>query len=123
MSVREIPPTEWSSFLVQFSREHRAWRATISGIERGVPITRIPSEPIKSITLEQRGPDPVVRLTLVNGLSLCVQRPSAVRVQQNGDGAERALEVETADGALIRLAFRATARPEQLDGIAPGELG
>jgi hypothetical protein len=38
------------------------------------------------------------------------------------DGAECALEVDTAEGAFIRLAFRATALPEQLDGIAPGEM-
>jgi hypothetical protein len=44
-----------------------------------------------------------------------------VRVQTD-DGAERALEVETADGGFIRLAFRATALPEQLDGVAAGEL-
>lgn len=122
MRVRDVPPTQWCSFLEQFSREHRAWRATIHGIERAVAVTRVPSEAIKSITLEQHVPDPIVRLTFVSGVSLCAPRPCAVRVQEDGDGAERALEVETADGALIRLAFRATARPEQLDGIAPGEL-
>ena len=122
VTLRDIPATEWCSFLERFSREHRAWRATIHGIERGVAVTRIPSEAIRSITLEQHVPDPIVRLTFVNGVSLCAPRPCAVRIQENGDDAERALEVETADGALIRLAFRATARPEQLDGIAPGEL-
>jgi hypothetical protein len=41
---------------------------------------------------------------------------------QQENGAERALEVETADGALLRLSFRATALPEQLDGMTAGEL-
>jgi hypothetical protein len=45
-----------------------------------------------------------------------------LRVQEADDGAEWALEVDTADGAFIRMAFRATALPEQLDGIAPGEI-
>jgi hypothetical protein len=45
-----------------------------------------------------------------------------VRVQRTSDGAERALEIETVDGAFVRVAFRATVPPDQLDGIAPGEI-
>jgi hypothetical protein len=122
MMVRDVPPTEWSSFLEQFSSTHRAWLATIHGIERGVAVTRVPSQAIKSIALEHQVPNAIVRLTFVNGVSLSAPRPSAVRVQETEDGAQYALEVDTADEAFIRLAFRATARPDQLDGIAPGEL-
>ena len=118
MRVQDVPPAEWCSFLERFSREHRAWRATIHGIDGRTAVTRIPSEAIRSIEFENQ----MVRLTLVNGVSLCAASPCAVRVQRGADGAERALEIETADGALIRLALRATARPDQLDGIAPGEL-
>jgi hypothetical protein len=41
---------------------------------------------------------------------------------QSEDRGDRALEAETADGVFIRLAFRAPAFPEQLDGLAPAEL-
>jgi hypothetical protein len=122
MTVRDVPRSEWSSFLERFTREHRAWRATLHGIERGVPVTCVPSAAIRSVTLETHAPDPIVRLMLVNGVSLCAPRPCAVRVQKAKDGAECALEVDTVDGAFTRVAFRAIARPEQLDGIAPNEL-
>ncbi|HLG57561.1 MAG TPA: hypothetical protein VI485_19620 [Vicinamibacterales bacterium] len=122
MTVRDVPRSGWCSFLERFSRAHRGWLATIHGIERGVAVTRVPSEAIKAIALEQHVPDAIVRLTFLNGVSLCAPRPSAVRVQETKDGAECALEVDTAEGAFIRLAFRATALPEQLDGIAPAEM-
>jgi hypothetical protein len=61
-------------------------------------------------------------VTLANGITLCAPRLRAVRVQQTDEGAEAALEVETAAGGFIRLAFRRTVMPEQLDGVAPGEL-
>ena len=122
MTVRDVPRSEWSSFLERFTREHRAWRATLHGIERGVPVTCVPSAPIRSVVLETHAPDPIVRVTLVNGVSLCAPRPCAVRVQEAKDGAECALEVDTVDGAFTRVAFRAIALPEQLDGIAPNEL-
>lgn len=121
MSIRNVPPSDWRSFFERFSRAHRAWVATIHGIERGVAVTRVPSEAIKSIAFDQHVPDAIVRLTFLNGVSLCAPRPSAVRVQEK-DGADCALEVDTADGAFVRLAFRATALPEQLDGMAPGEM-
>jgi hypothetical protein len=64
----------------------------------------------------------MVRLTISSGVSLVAPRPRTIRVQLTEEGAERALEIETVDGALVRLAFRATALPQHLDGIAPGEL-
>lgn len=117
-----VPAVEWRSFLERFSRRHRGWLATIHGVERGVPVTRVRSVALESVTLDERGPDRVVRLTFANGVSLCAPRPRGVGVQRTAERAERALEIDTADGAFIRLAFRATALPEQLDGVAIGEL-
>jgi hypothetical protein len=117
-----VPELEWHLFLKRFSWRHRGWLATIHGIEQNEPVTCVPSARLESVALEGAGPRALVRLTIANGVSLCVPRPHRVRVQQTDDGAERALEVDSADGAVVRLAFRATALPEQLDGVAPGEL-
>ena len=122
MTIQHVPPPQWRGFLDRFSREHRAWLATVHGVEHGRPTTRMPSVAIRSVSLEEDLRDGIVRVTYGNGLSLCAPRPSAVRVQQTEDGADCALEIDTASGGLVRLAFRATARPEELDGFAPGEL-
>jgi hypothetical protein len=122
VTIRDVPPYEWPSFFDRFSRVHRAWRATVHGVEHGRPVTCVPSAAIESVALEHRVPDQILRLTFANGISLCALRPCRLRVQEADDGAEWALEVDTAYGAFIRMAFRATALPEQLDGIAPGEI-
>lgn len=122
LSVSVIPAVEWQSFLERFGRRHRGWLATVHGVERGMPVTRAVSVPIESVTLERREGDDIVRVTFVNRGSLCAPRPRAIRVQLTDEGAEWALEVDTADDAFIRLAFRATALPDQLDGLVPGEL-
>ena len=59
---------------------------------------------------------------LDEGPSLCARRPCALRIQQTDIAAVQALEIETLEGQFIRLAFRATALPEQLDGLAPSEV-
>jgi hypothetical protein len=122
MMIYDVSRSEWPEFLDRFNREHRAWLATIHGMEHGLPVTRVPSVPIKAVTLASELPDDTLRLTLGNGISLCAPRPRALRVQEVEEGIERALEIETVDGALIRIAFRAVARPDQLDGLAPDEI-
>jgi erythromycin esterase-like protein len=121
MALREVPQSEWRAFLAEFSRGHAAWLGTVSGLVAGTPVTHIDSVPLKSVTLESDPSGSVLRMTFMNGISLCAVQPSRLRVQTD-DGAERALEVETAEGGLMRLAFRAVALPEQLDGVAPGEV-
>jgi hypothetical protein len=121
MTIRSVPLSEWRSFLEAFSRAHCAWIGTIHGVVAGAPFIQIPSVAVRAITLERDVSGPVLRISFVNGLSLCAVRPCVIRVQEEDD-AERALEIETAGGEFIRLAFRATALPEQLDGLAPGEL-
>ena len=121
MTVRDVPRSEWRSFLQAFSRAHRAWICTIHRLVGKGTVTHIPWVALKSVTLEGGLSDLFVECTFINGISLCAARPCVLRVQSD-NGAERALEIETADGGFMRLAFRATVLPDQLDGVAPGEL-
>lgn len=120
--IVDVPAVEWRVFLERFSGRHRGWLATLHGVARDLPLTRVLSEPLESVALERRDSDCLVRVTLANGVSLCAPEPRGIRIQQTDEGAEAALEVETAAGAFTRLAFRATALPEQIDGVAPAEV-
>jgi hypothetical protein len=54
-----------------------------------------------------------------------VSRPVAGvprRVRRTATGADRALEIVDDEGFCTRLGFRAIAKLEMLDGVAPGEL-
>ena len=121
MTVREVPAAQWPEFLDRFSRQHAAWMCCLHGIVAGAPFTRVRSLALRLVGIESGTLDRSIQVTFMNGMSLSASRPRVVRVQQE-NGAERALEVETADGALLRLSFRATALPEQLDGMTAGEL-
>lgn len=62
-----------------------------------------------------------VRVGFQGGPTVLVEAPRTLGVDRRDDGAERALEIDAAAG-FVRIAFRATALPEELDGIAPAEL-
>ena len=122
MPIQQLPQPEWRSFFERFSREHHGWLATVHGVEHARPVTRVALVAIRSVSLEEDVEGRDVRLTFGSGLSLCALRPTAVRVQKTTEDADSALEIDTSDGGFVRVAFRASARPEELDGVAPGEL-
>ena len=114
-----VPSSDWRGVLERFGREHRARLATINAVDAHGATTGSTQVRLKSAT----GLVDAVQVEFLDGdHSLCVHRPSAVRIQQTDTGAAQALEIDTLHGDLIRLALRATARPDQLDGLAPGEL-
>ena len=57
MTIHEVRESEWRSFLERFSREHRAWCATVYGLEQGAPVRLVRSVAIRSVTLEGSVPD------------------------------------------------------------------
>ena len=117
--TRQVASGEWPAVLDRFGREHRAWLATIHIVDGRGTVSRLEQCPVKSATAMTDA----VRLDFLDQrLSVCARRPCALRLQEIEPGLTQAMEIDTADGQLIRVAFRATARPEQLDGVAPGEL-
>jgi hypothetical protein len=128
VSVREIPETEWPRFLEEFSRQHRAWLATVDrcrpGIASGV---RMEQRPLESVT-------PDVAARRVVGIRIQFQQdshaetavrvdaPARLRVEETEEGRARSLEIDDERGQCTRIRFRATPPPEALDGIAPGEM-
>lgn len=116
--IREVPAGEWQAALDRFGREHRAWLATIHMVDARRTARRFDQRRLKSITLTVDA----VRLEFLDEQNLCARHPCGLRIQQTEAGLTEALEIDTVEGGLIRLAFRARARSEELDGVAPGEL-
>jgi hypothetical protein len=114
-----VPTGEWELFLERFSREHRAWLATVNVVDAQSNVRRSTAIPMKGASTAAD----LVKLEFLGETQpVCVYRPCALRIQQTNLGLVHALEIETAHGQFIRLAFRATAMPEQLDGLARAEL-
>lgn len=122
MTMHDVPPSEWRSFLERFSREHRAWLATMHWVPASGAVMAAQGAALESISFDDETSHKIVRVCFLDGPAVRLEQPHALHIEQDDRGAERALEIETAAGGLFRLAFRATARPEELDGIAPREV-
>jgi len=126
MTMTTIPLDDWQPFLARFSRTHRAWLTTVERLCAGQPSdVEGPSRPLDRVTpigapgghfaIEVRFQDATEPVTVL------VRRPTVLRLQDTADGAEQGLDIEDAEGACTRVRFRASALPEVLDGMAPGE--
>jgi hypothetical protein len=118
MSVREIPVAQWDPFLDEFSREHRAWLASVERAHPGAPAhLEVGERALRSIEtdavtgIEIRFQDGTVR----------VEAPKTLRVDETDEGAARGLEIEDWSGERVRLRFRVAEPPGALDGLAPLE--
>jgi hypothetical protein len=128
MQAREIPVAEWPAFLDQFSREHRAWLATVDRARPGSPgYTAAVERPLTSVEPHMAA-DRIARIEIHFGPGsqardvIEIDAPASVRVDETADGVTRGLEIEDEEGECTRIRFRAAPLPEMLDGVAPGEL-
>lgn len=124
MSVHDVPRGRWSQVLEQFSRAHRGWRTRVTRVG---PAPELLSStdwyPLESITAASAGTHVTAVVVHVRGAPpLFVSSPRTLGVDRREDGAERALEIDAGGGEFVRAMFRTTARPEELDGLAPADL-
>lgn len=112
MGLRKVPPSEWAGVLDRFSREHRAWLATVFELRGDLQASCVEERPLRSVDLEA---PPCVAIRFADDTpQVRVEAPRVLRIDDKG------LAIESAQGTT-RLRFRVAPRPETLDGLAPGE--
>ena len=121
MQTVEIPRNAWAQALNAFSAIHEGWLVSLDMLApdlgaqpelRNVPLLGIVAEPSHggaiSICAAQ---SPVEHITHT------IYSPTRVRIERTDEGADVALQIESADGTQAILRFRAAALPETVDGV------
>lgn len=123
METREIPRSEWQSFFEVFSRQHEGWLATLEifGQEIGAQAER-GELPLKSVSLTPVvGKSEAITINLgktpKDHIQNTVIEPTHVWLVQTSEGANAALEIESADETKTLLRFRSPVLPELVDGV------
>jgi hypothetical protein len=122
METTEIPRSEWRSFLEVFSRQHEGWLATLELAGRDIAQPPAGEFPLKEVALTSvvggsEGITINLGKTPEEHLKHTVIEPTHVWLVQTSEGADAALEIESADDTKTLLRFRSPVLPELVDGV------
>ncbi|HWO00820.1 MAG TPA: DUF5335 family protein [Blastocatellia bacterium] len=119
MTITEIPRNEWADFFCGFSQRHKGWLVNteivgdeVHGQFEGRQL------PLEGITPELGGGADEMEIIVSDRpnhhLSHTVRSPTRVRLHQTAEGADEAVEIQSASETVV-VRFRSAMLPEMLD--------
>jgi hypothetical protein len=123
-TTREIERKEWPDFFDAFSRRHEGWLVTIEILDKDLgDQIEVENKALKGIVAERKGDPRVIDIFVWNkpdeDSSHIIDKPTRVWVEETGEGADAAIEIESEDHATTLLTLRTPALPETVDGVGP----
>lgn len=117
--TRELPDTEWESFLTSFTMQHDRWLVTVESLRGADRRIEAENKPLEGITARLGASEPrEIVVTVGSHRRFTLDDPVRLRVESQG-GVDQALQIEQADGTVTRVAFRSAIAPELVDGLLP----
>jgi hypothetical protein len=123
MTTKEIPHEEWKNFFDIFSRQHEGWLATLEifGPEVGAQqeARDLPLEGVSIASGDNGSYAIAINLGKTSGdhITHTITEPEHVWLEQTTEGANAALEIESANQIKTLLRFRSVLPPEMVDGV------
>jgi hypothetical protein len=117
-----IPRADWRVKLDEFSSTHEGWRVSLELLmpEMGAQ-PEIVDLPLRGVAAEVDARDSTITIaagsTGLDQITHTIHTPLRVRLEQNDQGADVALEIESSDQAKAILRFTSPALPETVDGV------
>jgi hypothetical protein len=117
-----IPRADWRLKLDEFSSTHEGWRVSLELLtpELGAQ-PEIADLPLRGVAAELGSRDPAITIaagsTGTDQITHTIHAPTRVQLEQNDEGADVALEIESSDRAKAILRFTSPALPETVDGV------
>jgi hypothetical protein len=122
MNTIEVAQKDWVRTLDQFSTIHEGWLVSLDvmGPELGFQ-PQIRDLPLCGVTAETNRPEATITIDAARAdgehISHVIHSPTHVRIERTNEGADVALEIESADGMAALLRFKTVALPETVDDI------
>ena len=120
----EIPRRDWTRRLNEFTAIHEGWLVSLDilGAELGAQ-PAIDNLPLVGISADRTDHDGTIVVSVARSrtehFTHIVEAVTRIYLERTDDGADAALQIESADDTKAILRFRATALPEAVDGVVP----
>jgi hypothetical protein len=123
MGTKEIAREEWKTFLETFSRQHEGWLATLEVFAADIGAQHeandLPLEGITTTSTDDESQEIAISLgkTPEDHVTRTISQPSRIWLEQTSQGANAALEIESADEVKTLLRFRSALPADMVDGV------
>jgi hypothetical protein len=122
MQTVEIPREAWARRLNEFTTIHEGWLVSLDvlGAELGAQ-PEIDNLPLLGVSADRIDRDGTIVVSVARSVSEhfthIIEAVTRIYIERTDDGADAALQIESADGTRTILRFRAAALPETVDGV------
>ena len=125
MRTDEIPREAWTSTLDAFTATHAGWLVSLDVLDPAIGAQpEIDDLPLLGVSADRAGAEAAITISAgrpdTGHISHSIHAPLRVHIERREDGADVALQIESADGAKSILRFRVAALPETVDGVVHG---
>jgi uncharacterized protein DUF5335 len=122
MQTIEIPPGDWARSLNEFSAMHDGWLISIDVLSNTLGAQpQIRELPLRGISAELRGADSTIAISAARAdgehITHIIHAPTRVRIERTPEGADVALQIESAEGTAAIVRFKTATLPVTVDGL------
>jgi len=122
MQTIEIPPDAWATTLGAFSSSHAGWLVSLDvmGLDIGAQ-PEINNLPLMGIWVDRAERGGTIVITAARSatehVTHVIDAVTCVHMERSAEGADAALQIESADGLAAILRVRVAILPERVDGM------
>jgi hypothetical protein len=122
MQTIEIPPEAWATTLRAFSTSHDGWLVSLDvmGLDIGAQ-PEINNLPLRDISVDRAELGGTIVISAARSttehVTHIIDAVTRVSMERTPEGADAALQIESADGLAAILKLRVAILPERVDGI------
>jgi hypothetical protein len=123
MATKEIPREEWTRFLDTFSLQHEGWLVSLEVLAADIgaqqEASNLPLEGITATTPDDESQSIAINLgkSPEDHVTHTITEPTRIWLEQTSEGANAALEIESADEVKTLLRFRSALPADMVDGV------
>jgi hypothetical protein len=121
MQTVEIQPARWPQALAEFSALHEGWLISVDILDPAIGAqTEVRDLPLTGVVAERQKAGDTITIAAANPdagqITHTIHSPTRVWIERTNDGADVAMQIESAEGTTTILRLKTPAGPEAVDG-------
>ena len=122
MQTVEIQPARWPQALAEFSAVHEGWLISVDILAPAIGAQpQVHELPLTGVVAERQQTGDTITISAARSdagqITHTIHAPTRVWIERTNDGADAAMQIESAEGATTILRLKTPARPETVDGM------